>query len=63
MIKAVSYLTNLLLDNKSEKWGIGPLGHGLHALAMYDERIFGGKPGTREDDLAEVARKTKAAVR
>ncbi len=56
MIKSVSYLTNLLLDNRNEKWSIGPLGHGLHALAIYDERVFGGKPGTREQQLAEVRR-------
>jgi hypothetical protein len=52
MIKSVDYLTNLLLDNRNEKWSIGPLGHGLHALAIYDERVFGGKPGQRSDELA-----------
>jgi hypothetical protein len=52
MIKSVDYLTNLLLDNRNEKWSIGPLGHGLHALAIYDERVFGGKPGNRADELA-----------
>jgi hypothetical protein len=57
MVKSVSYLTNLLLENRNEKWSIGPLGHGLHALAIYDERVFGGKPGTREQQLAEVRRK------
>src|SRR5688500_18644607 len=36
MIKSVDYLANLLIDNRNEKWGIGPLGHGLHALALYD---------------------------
>ena len=60
MIKSVSYLTNLLLENRNEKWGIGPLGHGLHALAMYDERIFGGKPGTRAVELAEVKKDCEA---
>ena len=54
MIKSVDYLTDLLLNGKNEKWGIGPLGHGLHALAIYDERVFGGKPGAREEQLAEV---------
>jgi hypothetical protein len=52
MVKSVDYLTNLLLDNRNEKWSIGPLGHGLHALAIYDERAFGGKPGQRSDELA-----------
>lgn len=56
MVKSVNYLTNLLLENRNEKWSIGPLGHGLHALAIYDERVFGGKPGTREQQLAEIRR-------
>jgi len=58
MVKSVSYLTNLLIENRDEKWGIGPLGHGLHALALYDERIFSGQPGTRAVELAG-ARKRK----
>lgn len=52
MVKAVDYLANLLLDGRNEKWSIGPLGHGLHALAIYDERVFGGKPGQRSEELA-----------
>ena len=60
MVKAVDYLTNLLLDGRNEKWSIGPLGHGLHALAIYDERVFGGKPGQRSDQLA---RQVKPLVR
>ena len=52
MIKAVDYLTNLLTENRNEKWGIGPLGHGLHALAIYDERMFAGQPGKRAEQLA-----------
>jgi hypothetical protein len=57
MVKSVSYLTNLLIEHRDEKWGIGPLGHGLHALAMYDERIFNGQPGTRAVELAGARRK------
>lgn len=52
MVKSISYLTNLLLEGRNEKWSIGPLGHGLHALAIYDERVFGNKPGTRKLELA-----------
>ena len=52
MVKAVEYLTNLLVENRNEKWGIGPLGHGLHALALYDERMFAGQPGKRAEQLA-----------
>jgi hypothetical protein len=63
MIKSVSYLTNLLTEHKDEKWGIGPLGHGLHALAIYDERIFGGKPGERAIELAEAKKLRRALER
>ncbi len=52
MVKSVDYLAQLLLDGRNEKWSIGPLGHGLHALAIYDERVFGGKPGQRSEELA-----------
>jgi len=57
MVKSVSYLTNLLIEHRDEKWGIGPLGHGLHALALYDERIFAGQPGTRAVELAGARRR------
>ena len=63
MLKSVSYLANLLIENRDEKWGIGPLGHGLHALAMYDERIFGGQPGTRAVELAEARKNRRATER
>jgi hypothetical protein len=54
MVRSVSYLTDALNDNRQEKWSIGPLGHALHALAIYDERVFGGKPGTREQQLVQI---------
>lgn len=59
VVRAVSYLSNMLLENRTEKWSIGPLGHGLHALALYDERVFGGTPGKRAAELAEHARTSK----
>ncbi len=40
MIKAADYLATLLINNDGHKWEIGPLGHGLHALAIYDRRMF-----------------------
>jgi hypothetical protein len=49
VVKAVNYLTNLLWSEQSRNWEIGPLGHAIHALVLYDERRF--KPF---DDAAEV---------
>jgi hypothetical protein len=40
LIKATDYLATLLLTNDGHTWEIGPLGHALHALALYNERVF-----------------------
>ncbi len=40
VVKAVDYLANLLAGGQGHTWEIGPLGHGLHALALYDARVF-----------------------
>jgi hypothetical protein len=42
MVKAVDYLATLLLSDPRRTWEIGPLGHGLHALAIYHDRVFNG---------------------
>ena len=52
IIKAVDYLSDLMLKHRSRKWEIGPLGHAVHGLAIYDERVFGGKLGQRAEQLA-----------
>lgn len=39
---AVAFLAVMLADNPQRQWEIGPLGHGMHALLMYDRRVFGG---------------------
>ena len=39
-IKAVDYVSTILLKNPQHKWEVGPLGHGLHSLAIYDTRVF-----------------------
>ncbi len=56
LVQGVEYITNLLAEGKKTNWEIGPLGHALHALALYDERVFGGKPGKREVELANRPR-------
>lgn len=40
--KAVRYVTHLLLDESDHEWEIGHLGHALHALQLYNERVYGG---------------------
>jgi hypothetical protein len=45
LVKSVNYLATLLFNNRSEAWEIGPRGHALRALVLYNERVFGDKPG------------------
>lgn len=63
LLRAVDYLTQLLAEGKGTKWEIGPLGHGLHALAIYDERVYGGRPGTRAVMLSREVRARENAER
>lgn len=47
MEKAVHFLADHLEQNVNVDLGVGPRGHGLHALVIYEERRFGAKPGER----------------
>jgi hypothetical protein len=40
VVKSVNFLTDLLASNPDRAWSIGPLGHALHALMIYHERMF-----------------------
>ncbi len=52
IVAAVNYLNNAMLSNRARQWEIGPRGHALCALALYNERVFGDKPGQRREMLA-----------
>ncbi|MFI4874006.1 MAG: hypothetical protein ACIALR_01625 [Blastopirellula sp. JB062] len=52
MEKAIDYLATILERNPRMNWSIGPLGHGLHALAIYDQRVFETPPGHRSAEVA-----------
>ena len=41
MVKTVDFLSALILNHSDRRWENGPLGHALHALAIYDHRAFG----------------------
>lgn len=53
MVRSVDYLARLMLENKGYDWEIGPKGHALHALALYDQRVFGSKVGQGVYRLAQ----------
>lgn len=41
-VKAVKFLADALEDEPKKDWKIGPMCHALHALAVYQERVWGG---------------------
>lgn len=48
-IHAVAYLTNLMYSNYDHEWEIGPRSHALHALLLYDQRVF--QPYDKEGEM------------
>ena len=42
IVESVDYLTRIMYENRGRAWEIGPKGHALHALVLYDRRVFGG---------------------
>ena len=39
--RAVTFLANALLSDPKREWKIGPMCHALHALTIYQERVWG----------------------
>lgn len=46
------YVVALLEREAAADWNPGPLGHALHALAIYEERVLDAQPGDRPARLA-----------
>jgi hypothetical protein len=40
IVRAVNYLTNIMYANRNRDWEVGPLGHAVHALVLYDRLVF-----------------------
>ncbi len=56
IVKATNYLTNLLYSNSDNEWEIGPQAHALHALSLYDQRVF--QPHDKVDKTAKADTKS-----
>lgn len=39
-VRAANYLTNLLATNADHEWHLGSIAHAIHALVLYDKRVF-----------------------
>ena len=45
VVKTVNYLSRLMYAERDTEWEIGPKGHAIHALSLYDQRVFGARIG------------------
>jgi hypothetical protein len=46
VVRTVDYLARLMYDNRSYAWEVGPKGHAIHALVLYDQKVFGSEAGS-----------------
>jgi hypothetical protein len=45
VVRSVDYLASMIASTPDREWSVGPLGHALHALAIYDDRFLSkGQP-------------------
>jgi hypothetical protein len=56
-VETIHFLNELLWRNRNQDLEIGPKGHALHALVMYQEKVFGVPPGSRNLKLAKEPRR------
>ncbi len=50
--RGVEFLVNSVGRNPSYDWPIGPRGHALRALVLYNQRVFGAEVGKMEQHVA-----------
>lgn len=55
IVRAVNYITTIMERNPKHEWSIGPKGHALHALVLYDQLMFGTKPGSRTAEILQTS--------
>jgi hypothetical protein len=60
--RGVQYVAQLLEQNRRTKLHRGGMGHALHGLAIYEQRVWGAQPGERSDRLARIADDREASA-
>ena len=52
VVRTVDFLATMILNEPDRDWSVGPLGHALHALSLYDERLWSAKSTAEDSRLA-----------
>jgi hypothetical protein len=61
-IAAVNYLSNLMYTKYDTEWEVGPMCHAIHALLVYDERVFQPFDGQNQELAYKGKRRTGTAT-
>lgn len=59
IFRAVNYLSNILYSNYNHDWEVGPLCHAVHALVVYDERLFQKYDGLEDADQSTAQQQSQ----
>ncbi len=51
--RSINFLLDNISDNRQHNWPIGPRGHSLRALSLYNQRMFNAPPGNLREKLAK----------
>jgi hypothetical protein len=54
LVRSLELLVSQLYDRRDQDWPIGPRGHAIRALALYEQRVYGGRLGERHHQLARL---------
>ena len=59
VLKAVDFVSSSLLANPNHTWSIGPLGHALHSLVIFHQRLYKDPTFAPKSELAAEPLRTK----
>ena len=59
LVNAVRFLANTMYSERGHDWKIGPKGHALRSLAMYYNRVYGGKTAWQPSSMAKSNNKSR----
>ncbi len=52
--KSLEFLLSQVYDHRDKDWPIGPRGHSLRAISLYNQRVFGAPTGQLKSHLAQA---------
>ncbi len=54
-VKCANFIASVLLAEPSREWEIGPLGHAIHALQLYGQRVYHSPTSTPAEEENPIA--------